>query len=219
MLNQELFYRILSSLILIPLSFFLIYKGNFYFNLFLFLILIISIKEWISLSYNKFNLILGIIFLIFSFFSAYMIRSFYQTNGLEIFLFLIIVCISTDIGGYIFGKILKGPKLTKISPNKTYAGVLGSFLLSILFSYIYFTQEYLVIKFGSINSFSFIILTTILCFVSQFGDLMISFFKRKSNLNNTGNLIPGHGGILDRIDGIIFVFPFFYIINLIFELT
>ena len=79
MLNQELFYRILSSLILIPLSFFLIYKGNFYFNLFLFLILIISIKEWISLSYNKFNLILGIIFLIFSFFSAYMIRSFYQT--------------------------------------------------------------------------------------------------------------------------------------------
>ena len=148
-----------------------------------------------------------------------MIRSFYQTNGLEIFLFLIIVCISTDIGGYIFGKILKGPKLTKISPNKTYAGVLGSFLLSILFSYIYFTQEYLVIKFGSINSFSFIILTTILCFVSQFGDLMISFFKRKSNLNNTGNLIPGHGGILDRIDGIIFVFPFFYIINLIFELT
>ena len=219
MLKQELFYRILSSLILIPLSFFLIYKGNFYFNLFLFLILIISIKEWISLSYNKFNLILGIIFLIFSFFSAYMIRSFYQTNGLEIFLFLIIVCISTDIGGYIFGKILKGPKLTKISPNKTYAGVLGSFLLSIFFSYIYFTQEYLVIKFGNLNSFSFIILTIILSFVSQFGDLMISFFKRKSNLNNTGNLIPGHGGILDRIDGIIFVFPFFYIINLIFALS
>ncbi len=219
MLKQELFYRILSSLILIPLSFFLIYKGNFYFNLFLFLILILSIKEWISLSNNKFNLILGIIFLIFSFFSAYMIRNLYQNNGLEIFLFLTIVCISTDIGGYIFGKIIKGPKLTKISPNKTYAGVLGSFLLSIFFSYIYFTQEYLVIKFGNLNSFSFIILTIILSFVSQFGDLMISFFKRKSNLNNTGNLIPGHGGILDRIDGIIFVFPFFYIINLIFALS
>ena len=218
MKNKELLLRILSTIILIPFSFFIIVKGSFYFNLFLILILILSIKEWINLSNNKINLIIGIVFLFCSFFSAYLIRNNLQENGLEIFLILIIVCVSTDMGGYVFGKLLKGPKLTKISPNKTYTGVLGSFILSIISSYIYFQLDYITFKYDSLNIFNFILFVIILSFVSQAGDLIISFFKRKSKLDNTGNLIPGHGGVLDRIDGIIFVIPFFYITNLIIEL-
>ena len=217
MKNKELLLRIFSSIILIPLSFFVIYKGSFYFNVFLFIILILSIKEWIKLSNNNYSLIIGVIFLFFSFIAAYLIRNHYQENGLEILLFLIIVCVSTDMGGYVFGKILKGPKLTKISPNKTFAGVFGSFLLSIVISYVYFIQDYIKFNLGDLNILEFIILIIILSFISQVGDLIISFFKRKSKLDNTGNLIPGHGGILDRIDGIIFVIPFFYIMNLLFK--
>ncbi len=218
MRNNELFLRIFSTIILIPCSFFVIYKGSLYFNIFLILILIFSIKEWIKLSNNNLVLFIGIIFLLLSFYSAYSIRENYQENGLEIFLFLIILCVATDMGGYIFGKLLKGPKLTKISPNKTYAGVFGGFLLSVIFSYIYIKQNYLLFKIDNFDHLSFTFLVLILSFVSQIGDLFISFFKRKSNLDNTGNLIPGHGGVLDRIDGVIFVFPFFYITNFILDL-
>ena len=141
-------------------------------------------------------------------------------NGLTIFLLTILICISTDIGGYLFGKILKGPKLTKISPNKTYSGVVGSFLLSII-SYVIFL-EYLsyfnlnknIIFPVSIFDYIFII---IISAISQIGDLTISYFKRKSNIKNTGKLLPGHGGILDRIDGIVFVFPILYFLILLFN--
>ena len=132
----------------------------------------------------------------------------------KIFLLILITCISTDIGGYVFGKILKGPKLTKISPNKTYAGMMGSFLLSIISVSLYFNN----LSFFSLSKvdgelgIQIMIIVLFISFVSQFGDLVISFFKRKSKIKNTGNIIPGHGGLLDRIDGMIFAFPFTYIL-------
>ena len=134
------------------------------------------------------------------------------------FYFLIIISVSTDIGGFTFGKIFKGPKLTKISPKKTYAGVIGSFIFSILIG-TFFIKYYLNIYSNNIqfnNNFIFII--CILSLISQIGDLIISYFKRLSKLDNTGELIPGHGGILDRIDGIIFVMPFFYLLNLFIKI-
>ena len=125
---------------------------------------------------------------------------------------ILLVCISTDIGGYSFGKIFKGPKLTKISPNKTYAGVVGGFLSSLILIYlisIYFEFFY---KFD-LKLISYILFISL---ISQIGDLIVSYFKRLSNTKDTGKLIPGHGGILDRIDGMIFVFPIIFIFELLF---
>ena len=118
----------------------------------------------------------------------------------KIFLyFIILVCISTDIGGFIFGKIFKGKKLTRISPNKTYSGLIGSFFLSLITSFFIFNNYF--------NSYEIVIFSIIISSISQSGDLFISYLKRKANFKNTGNLLPGHGGVLDRLDGIIFAIP------------
>ena len=205
--------RIISSIILIPLSFFFIVKGSFLFLIFLLFCFLLSSYEWKKMTKSKIVFTLGFVFLSLSFYSAFLLRENYNDFGLFIFLFLIIISVSTDIGGFTFGKIFKGPRLTKISPNKTYAGVIGSFLFSILIGvyYIhYYTNNYSIDI--QLNK-SFFYLIFILSLISQIGDLIISYFKRISKLDNTGNLIPGHGGILDRIDGIIFVIPFFYFLN------
>ena len=114
------------------------------------------------------------------------------------------------MGGYIFGKIFKGPKLTTISPNKTYAGMFGGYLLSLI-CLIVITNfiDY------SIKTFQLILITILLSTVSQVGDIIVSYFKRQANIKNTSNLIPGHGGLLDRIDGMIFAVPALYLIDLI----
>ena len=122
-----------------------------------------------------------------------------DNNNKLIFIYLLLVCVMTDLGGYIFGKLFRGKKLTNISPNKTYSGLIGSYILSnIVFIYFFFEFNF---------SYSFIVLTFIICSVSQIGDLFISYLKRKAKVKDTGTLLPGHGGILDRIDGIIFALP------------
>ena len=130
-------------------------------------------------------------------------------------LLVIIICVSTDIGGYIFGNIFKGPKLTKISPKKTYSGVIGSFLLSLIFTNLFldFLSNVETFEFTK-KMFLFILLISL---VSQIGDIIISYFKRKSKIKDTGTIIPGHGGILDRIDGMIFAIPFAYVFILNFN--
>tara|TARA_B100001248_G_C27190683_1_gene366595 strand:- start:70 stop:576 length:507 start_codon:yes stop_codon:yes gene_type:complete len=157
---------------------------------------------------NNIYYITGIIFLILSFYSVFRLTNF-ETDYFY-FIFILIICVSTDIGGYIFGKIFKGKKLIKISPNKTYSGMFGSFILSLLFSYLFLqlTNVFPYLKFNSINTLIFILLISL---ISQVGDIIISYFKRKSKIKNTGNIIPGHGGLLDRIDGMIFAFPFGYL--------
>ena len=205
MMFKEFEKRMLSSLILIPVSIFFILKGTFFFNFFLIICLLITLYEWHMMSKKKIFNIFGHIFLLLSFYSAYLIR-IEDEKGLHIFLFVLLVCISTDIGGYIFGKIMKGPKLTKISPKKTYSGVFGGYLLSIVvasFFIDYFDLNFYIEEF---------VVVIVISTISQIGDITVSYFKRLSNLKNTGKLIPGHGGILDRIDGMIFAFPSFYII-------
>ncbi len=210
MINTELQKRILSSIILIPLSFFFIIQGSLTFIFFLSLIFLITSLEWFKMTKKKDLLrIFGLFFLFFSFFSTIYLR---QYVGLNFFLFLILVCIFTDTGGYIFGKILKGPRLTKVSPKKTYSGVIGSFLISLLFGifYIkYFGQKSKILL--ETNPVFIILLILFISFVSQIGDLIISYFKRKAKLKDTGKILPGHGGFLDRIDGIIFVMPITYL--------
>jgi phosphatidate cytidylyltransferase len=157
------------------------------------------------MSKKKIYRVFGFIFLFLSFYTIYRLRI---DNDYLFILLITIICVSTDIGGYIFGKIFKGPKLTKFSPNKTYAGMIGGFLLSIISAIIfnfYFNKEI------QIDFFIFVILIST---TSQLGDIIISYFKRLSNIKDTGKIIPGHGGLLDRVDGMIFAFPLSYLILL-----
>ena len=216
MMIKEFEKRLLSSLILFPIAIFFIIKGSVFFTFFLSILFLATSYEWLKMS-KKNNLlkILGIIFLLFSFYVAYKIR---EGESFKLFLFIVVICISTDIGGYIFGKIFKGPKLTKISPKKTYAGVIGSFLLSLVtgLTFIhYFGKDPTKLN---TEGLPLLLMILFISLVSQIGDLIISYFKRKAKLKDTGKIIPGHGGLLDRIDGLIFVFPALFILVLIIDL-
>ena len=206
---QEFTKRLLSSLILIPLALFFIIKGNSFFIFFILICFLITSYEWYKMSNKKSYFLPGFFFLILSFYSAYAIRTNME-NNFELFIYVLIICISTDLGGYIFGKIFKGPKLTKISPKKTYSGVIGSYLLSIILIYFFINSSFFLTVHGI--TFNDFILIVLISTVSQFGDITISFFKRSSKIKDTGKIIPGHGGLLDRIDGMIFAFPVAYII-------
>ena len=208
---KEFEKRLLSSLILITIAIFFIIQGSIFFTFFLIILFLATSYEW-SKMIKKNNLlkILGITFLLFSFYAAFEIR---EENSFKYFLFIVIICIFTDIGGYIFGKIFKGPKLTKISPKKTYSGVIGSFLLSLIGGLIfinYLGKNPVIIN---IDTFHLLLLILFISLISQMGDLIISFFKRKAKIKDTGKILPGHGGLLDRVDGLIFVMPMIYLLG------
>jgi len=205
--------RLISSLFIIPVVFFIIFKDDYLFNLFLMMCLIISLYEWNKMIINQFFKILGIFFIFMSFYSAYYLKVSLIKFDIFSFLVILLICIFTDIGGYSFGKIFRGPKLNKISPNKTYAGALGGVICSLIFLYLSLNYVNPLQKFNIIFDFKNVCYVVIFSLISQIGDFIVSYFKRISNLKDTGKLIPGHGGILDRIDGMIFVFPFAFIMN------
>jgi len=205
--KNEFIKRLLTSVIIGPIIIYITIKGNIIYNTGLFIIFILSLIEWLNLSYkNLFFFIAGKFFLIFSFYSMYILRG-KSIEELLTFIFIIVVCIGTDAGGYIFGKILKGPKLTKISPNKTYSGLVGSYVTSLACGFFF-------VKYFNLYNFKYDLIFIILFIssISQIGDLLISFIKRVNKIKNTGKVLPGHGGILDRIDGVIFVMPFYFIL-------
>ena len=199
---SNLIKRILSSVILLPLILYFILMGSFYLKFLIIICFLAATYEWHKMVKKINYKLLGFIFLFFSFYT------FYELSIKYTILIPFFICISTDIGGFVFGKIFKGPKLTKISPNKTYAGMIGGYFLSIIFISLYF--NYLNHELTIIWFITIILISS----VSQLGDIIISYFKRLSKLKNTGNIIPGHGGILDRIDGMIFAFPIYYLIEL-----
>ena len=202
MINNELQKRILSSIILLPLAYYFILAGSFYLIFFTTICFFVSIYEWNKMVKKIKFKFLGSLFLIFSFYT------FYEISIAYFWIYVLLVCVSTDIGGYVFGKLFKGPKLTKISPNKTFSGMIGGYLLSLVFLSIFM---------GWINSTvneKWFIVTILISTVSQIGDIIISYFKRLSKLKDTGKIIPGHGGLLDRIDGMIFAFPIFYLVEI-----
>lgn len=213
-MNNDLLYRLLSTIFILPLCLFLIILGGNIFIFFLIICMFLTIIEWHNMTKNMLIKLCGFLFIIFAFYSTYQIR-FDSNNeqGLIFFLIILFTCIFTDLGGYIFGKVFKGPKLTKISPNKTYSGVFGSFFCSILFIHIilFYIKHFYNLNFTfDLKFFSYIFFIS---FISQAGDLVVSYFKRLSNIKDTGKLIPGHGGILDRIDGMIFTFPVVFILD------
>ena len=204
-MSNEFVKRFLSSIILLPLAFYFIIQGSFFLIFFTVICFSVACFEWHMMSKKKSHNIYGFLFLIFSFYTFYEL----SIELISVF-YVIIICSSTDIGGYVFGKIFKGPKLTKISPKKTYAGMIGGYILSLV-------SLSLIVSFIDYKAtlIEFFLLTILISTVSQLGDITISYFKRLSKIKNTGKLIPGHGGLLDRIDGMIFAFPIYYIINLI----
>ncbi len=211
-MTSEITKRVLSSIILIPVSLFFIIKGSFFFLFFISILFFVAFYEWNKMTKKKSYKIPGFFFLLISMYLIILLRG---NNDYELYIFLvtILICVSTDIGGYIFGKFFKGPKINKtISPNKTFSGSIGGYLLSIISVY-FFSQNSSLINSNiqadlGKDEFIFILLIST---ISQIGDFIISFFKRKSKIKNTGFIIPGHGGLLDRIDGMLFAIPFAYI--------
>ena len=210
-MTKEFKQRILTSVVLITL---LILMLN-YSVVLISSLLLIFVVSWLEFNYileiiyiKNMNLILKnllkfLTFIYLLFFLKVIVDEFIQNqpNISWNLIYTISICILSDIGGYLFGKFFKGKKLTKISPNKTYSGMIGSFLLSIIFCIIY---NYLI----SFEDFKTIfIITLLISFICQMGDLFISFLKRKAKIKDTGNILPGHGGVLDRIDGILFALP------------
>ena len=200
---QKRFY---TSIVLLSIIF-LIFKFNIILVYFLIILGIFSILEFMDvtkrLSINLFQLyFINFIFIFYVFIFCLNFFLFSNLPGLKIILLiLLLACVASDIGGFIFGKIFRGPKLTKISPNKTYSGALGSIILSlttVLFLTYYFVQLI------DLKIVIVAIMTSIFC---QIGDLTFSLLKRKARLQDTGKILPGHGGILDRLDGILLGVP------------
>ena len=187
-------------MIVFILSFFLLFVFyEIFYESYLILHKIIKKKFhlYLSLSFVLFYLTILILFVWF--------LSLKNNNQETLFLLLIInVCVFSDIGGFCFGKIFKGKKLTQISPNKTYSGMYGSFIFSLISSIILF-KDFLPIQ-------KLIFFSILVSAASQFGDLLISYMKRISNIKDTGVILPGHGGLLDRFDGLIIAIPFGYLL-------
>ena len=217
MIFNELQKRILSSIILIPIAIFFILQGILFFAFFLSILFLITSYEWIKMNNIDFIKIIGVFYIFFAFVLAYFLR---EKFSLGLFILVLIICIFTDLGGYIFGKFFKGPKLIKISPKKTYTGAFGSFFLSLVVGsiyvkyisnsdYLYFNSSISVdVALGEV----YYLFILIISLISQIGDLIISYFKRLAKVKHTGKIIPGHGGLLDRIDGIIFAIPASYLL-------
>ena len=198
--------RILTSIVIFPLSIFFIVKGGNYIVSFLYAVLILGNFEVFSVFKRKFSIILLDIILVSSLLSILYLRND-TASSYALLIWVIILTISSDIGGYVFGKIFKWKKLTKISPNKTLSGVLGSFIFSLGSV---FLLGFIIELISGINSEFFqkpryFILAIIFSLTAQLGDLIISYFKRLEKIKDTGKILPGHGGIFDRIDGLMFV--------------
>ena len=208
---KELNKRVITSFLLILLLFLAI-KVSFFLLIILFLIFCEIFYEFYYIlnkiyKKHKIKFYLNLIFFLFylTFFILIVWSNLNSKNDLnKIQIYLIIsICVATDIGGYIFGNIFKGKKLTKISPKKTYSGMIGSYISSLIVSSVLF-NNYFTIE----NLF---IISLVISSLSQIGDLSISYLKRKSKIKDTGNILPGHGGLLDRFDGLILAVPFGYL--------
>jgi phosphatidate cytidylyltransferase len=192
--------RFIISLLAFPIIYILLYQKIFS-NLLIIIVCVICVYEWNKIFKKKnYIYILGLLILSVFFLSLLKIYNLEEYN-LK-FLWLILIAWLTDIGGYIFGKIFGGPKLIKISPNKTWSGAIGSLILS---------QFAILIFFVDVNyqlSINLIFLQIFLSILGQTGDILMSFIKRKNNKKDSSNFIPGHGGFLDRVDGLIWIIIF-----------
>ena len=206
MISNNLKKRIFTSLILLSLLFF-IFNFNLILLYFLIVVGVMSILEFLNLTKNIFTnklnkFFINSFFIIYISIFCFMFFFFSNKYGLKIILYILLLgCIASDVGGFIFGKIFKGPKLTKISPNKTYTGSLGSIIFTLTVVIFLFSYS---IQFFNYRVVIIALTTSIFC---QLGDLIFSYLKRKAKIKDTGSILPGHGGVLDRLDGIFLGVP------------
>ncbi len=211
MIQKNLKERILTSIVLLFLLFFAL-NYNFFLVYLLIIFGVFSIIEFSNLikkifNNNYYSLVTITIFSIYVFILFSCIFIFFSSLFSKIiFLIILFSCIFSDIGGFLFGKILKGPKLTKISPKKTVSGSIGSLIMSSIFM---ISAVYLLTKKFEITILFVAIFISLGC---QTGDLFFSYLKRKAGVKDTGNFLPGHGGILDRLDGIFVGLPIGFIL-------
>ena len=222
-MSAELEKRIITSIILFLIAIFCILIHKFVFVLILIVTLFVCFNEWRNINYKYFKKkqhnnwkyffvqFVGLVYL-FIFLSTSIALRGNNSESIAFFIIILCICIFSDIGGYVFGKVIGGKKLTKISPNKTISGSLGSFIFSTLPVLLFNLQNFTGVSFEglSIN----IELCLIVSLVCQLGDLLISYFKRLNKVKDTGTILPGHGGLLDRIDGLIFAIPTVYILKI-----
>ena len=206
MISKNFKNRIFTSMLLF-LIVILIFQINLFFVYTLIVLGVLSILEFFDITKKiikkKINyFLINFVFLFYLLIFCIILLFFYNHFQLKIAMFLILLCcIASDIGGFLFGNLFKGPKLTKISPNKTIIGAIGSIVLSCLVSLFIFKilSNDLIFKALIIGS-----TTSVAC---QIGDLFFSYLKRKAKIKDTGSFLPGHGGILDRLDGILLGVP------------
>jgi phosphatidate cytidylyltransferase len=192
--------RFVISLLAFPIIFILLYQKIFS-NLLIIIVCLFCVYEWNKIFKNKnYIYLIGLLILLFFFLSLLKIYNLEDYN-LK-FLWLILIAWLTDIGGYIFGKLFGGPKLIKISPNKTWSGAFGSLILSQFACLIFFLDSNYILNF-KIFFYQFL-----LSIIGQIGDILMSYIKRLNDKKDTSNFIPGHGGFLDRVDGLIWIFIF-----------
>ena len=197
--------RIFTSLIVFPVSMFFIIKGGNYIVSFLYAILILANFEAFSAFKRKTSIIFLDSILVASLLSILHLRND-TASSLILLLWVIILTISSDIGGYVFGKTFRWKSFTNISPNKTLSGVIGSLIFSI-FSILLLGLICKILFQIDLNfflKFKYFIFAVILSLSAQLGDLMVSYFKRLDKIKDTGKILPGHGGIFDRIDSLMF---------------
>ena len=221
-MQTNLLKRIVTSIFLLTILLFVNFSNDLIFILSILLIGIIVSFE----TYNMFSKLLTIsvykkvkntkkldfrflLFNLITFFYIFFIFCQYSyeihtTQGSFFFLYIISICFFTDIGGYVFGKTIGGRKLTEISPNKTISGTFGSFIFSLIPLLLFLNLGFMNLVLNLEN----IIFCLLISLVSQLGDLFISYLKRRAKIKDTGKILPGHGGMLDRVDGIIFAVPF-----------
>jgi len=205
-MDKELIHRILTSIVILPILFISIFKSGVFLLTLLTFIYLLSFYEIIKNTNNLLFILFSNVLLISAFFSFYNLRG--NTDySLVILLWILSTTFLSDIGGYVFGKIFKGKKLSRISPNKTYSGSIGSIFLSIFSLPIInlFQENFFSKLFVDLYEIKYFFLTIFISVICQFGDLYVSYWKRKIKIKNISNFLPGHGGILDRIDGLIFV--------------
>ena len=210
-MNKELKKRVITSVLLLLIAILCIVINKVIFTFAILAVFAMSFHEWNNINIPYFFVkrkkkgfvflqLAGLIYLFIFLSSAF---SLHNSLGPIFFIFILLICASSDIGGYIFGKTIGGIRLTKISPNKTISGSIGSFIFSLtpllLFNYDLILKNLL-----------FCLIVSLSC---QLGDLIISYFKRLNRIKDTGNILPGHGGLLDRIDGIIFAIPTIHILK------
>ena len=205
--------RVLTSIIIFPISIFFIIMGGNYIVSFLYAILILGNFEVFSVFKRKITIILLDIILVISLLSILHLRNDTLSSYI-LLIWVIVLTISSDIGGYVFGKTFKWKKITKISPKKTMSGVFGSLIFSL--ATVFFLGLIVELVAGIESSFiqkpRYFILAIIFSIIAQSGDFIISYFKRLEKIKDTGKILPGHGGIFDRIDGLIFVVLFAFIV-------